>query len=101
MPASQLFRFSFPKANSYAPRKSSSGVQRFLKVVKGGVMPSVVRDIYEFGNFRLNAQDWILSREKEPVPLTPKMFEMLLALVQRDGAVITKDELMTAVWPDR
>jgi len=63
-------------------------------------MPSVVRDIYEFGDFRLDTQDWILSRQKEPVPLTPKMFEMLLALVQRDGAVITKDELMTAVWPD-
>jgi len=63
-------------------------------------MPSVVNDIYEFGDFRLDAQIRVLSRDRLPVPLSPKAFEVLLVLVQSGGEVITKDELMSAVWPD-
>jgi hypothetical protein len=41
-----------------------------------------------------------LLRRKELVPLTPKAFETLLVLVQNNGQLKTKDELMKAVWPD-
>src|SRR5262249_39657540 len=44
--------------------------------------------------------DRVLLRESEIVPLTPKAFETLLALVERSGHVVDKDELMRAVWPD-
>jgi eukaryotic-like serine/threonine-protein kinase len=63
-------------------------------------MPSVVSDIYEFGDFRLDARLQVLSREQLPVPLSPKALEVLLVLVQSGGQVITKEELMNAVWPD-
>lgn len=57
--------------------------------------------IYEFGEFRLDAsRRLLLRRDGEPVPLTPKVFDTLLYLVEHGGAVLTKDELMAAVWPD-
>lgn len=63
-------------------------------------MPSVVKHSYEFDDFRLDAQNRVLWREVEPVPLTPKAFEMLSVMVQNRGKVVTKGELMHAVWPD-
>lgn len=55
---------------------------------------------YEFGEFRLDPEKRLLRRADETVPLMPKAFEVLLALVRRHGSVVTKDELMTSVWPD-
>jgi len=59
-----------------------------------------VNKLYEFGEFLLDAQQRLLRRGKELIPLTPKAFEMLLVFVQSDGRIITKDELMKAVWSD-
>lgn len=56
--------------------------------------------IYEFGRFRLDAAERTLLRAGEPVPLTPKVFGILLALVENSGRVVEKDELMRQVWPD-
>jgi DNA-binding winged helix-turn-helix (wHTH) protein len=57
-------------------------------------------DIYEFGDFRLETGKRLLFRRGDPVPLTPKVFDTLLHLVQHQGKVIAKDDLMRAVWPD-
>ena len=56
--------------------------------------------IYEFGPFRLDARKRLLLREGEIVPLKPKAFDTLLALVEGCGRVVEKDELMRRVWPD-
>lgn len=56
--------------------------------------------IYEFGTFRLNVSKRLLLRGGEPVPLTPKVFDTLLYLVEHSGTVLSKDELMAAIWPD-
>jgi Tol biopolymer transport system component/DNA-binding winged helix-turn-helix (wHTH) protein len=53
---------------------------------------------YEFGPFRIDAIKRLLLRESELVPLTPKAFDLLLALVENRGRVIEKDELMNKVW---
>jgi DNA-binding winged helix-turn-helix (wHTH) protein/tetratricopeptide (TPR) repeat protein len=63
-------------------------------------MSSPQPGIYEFGDFRLEADSRLLFRRGEPVRLTPKVFDTLLHLVQHQGKVIGKDELMRAVWPD-
>ncbi len=55
---------------------------------------------YEFGRFRLSASERVLWRDQDLVPLTPKVFEILLALVERCGHVVEKDDLMKRVWPD-
>lgn len=55
---------------------------------------------YEFGRFRVNTRDRLLVRDQEIVQLTPKVFDILLALVESSGQVISKDSLMKRVWPD-
>jgi DNA-binding winged helix-turn-helix (wHTH) protein/TolB-like protein/Tfp pilus assembly protein PilF len=55
---------------------------------------------YEFGDFRLDSTKRVLLREGATVPLTPKCFDVLLLLVSRRGQIVSKDELMTRVWPD-
>lgn len=56
--------------------------------------------LYEFGPFRLDAAERLLSRDGEAVPLSPKAFDLLLALVERQGRLLEKTELMKLVWPD-
>ena len=56
--------------------------------------------IYEFGIFRVDGAKRILLRGSETVPLTPKCFEILLALVERGGEVVSKESLINRVWPD-
>ena len=55
---------------------------------------------YEFGRFRLDVSERVLLRDQDLVPLTPKVFDILLALVERGGHVVEKDDLMKRVWPD-
>lgn len=58
------------------------------------------RPVYEFGPFALHAASRLLMRHQELVPLTSKAFETLLALVQNAGRIMSKDELLRAVWSD-
>src|SRR5262249_32657343 len=58
------------------------------------------KHIYEFGPFRMDAAEHLLLRDGESVPLTPKAFDLLLALVERHGHLFEKEELLKKVWPD-
>lgn len=53
-----------------------------------------------FGPFLIDVQERVLEREGQPVPLTPKAFDLLAALVEQPGRLVSKDELLTRVWPD-
>ena len=55
---------------------------------------------YEFGAYRLDTVERVLLRDGQPVPLTPKAFETLVVLVQNNGHVVEKDDLMKQVWQD-
>ncbi len=50
--------------------------------------------IYEFGAFRLNVEERFLQREGEIVTLTPKVFDLLVLLVQNYGHLLEKDEII-------
>ena len=54
---------------------------------------------FKFGDFEIDAARRILRRDGEPLPLPSKTFEVLLALVERRGEVLSKDELFDSVWP--
>jgi len=57
--------------------------------------------LYEFGPFVLDTMQHALLRDGEPVPLTPKTYDTLLVLVQNTGKMLSKEELMNTLWPDR
>ena len=58
------------------------------------------KHLYEFGPFRLDAEEHLLLRDGEPVPLEPKVFDTLVLLIRNSGHLLEKDELMDKVWPD-
>lgn len=56
--------------------------------------------IYEFGEFRLDIGHRMLYRGAEELTLVPKAVETLIALIERRGEIVGKDELLEIVWPD-
>lgn len=60
-----------------------------------------MKHFYEFGSFRLDLEERLLLHEGEAVSLAPKVFETLLLLIERKGSVVTKEEMMNLLWPDR
>lgn len=61
--------------------------------------PSIER-VYEFENFRLDAAHLMLYQGTEVVALAPKVIETLLALVERHGELVSKEEMMKRLWAD-
>jgi TolB-like protein/Flp pilus assembly protein TadD len=57
--------------------------------------------VYEFGPFRLDTTVRRLLRNNRPLSLTSKIFDMLLLLVRKHGHLVTKEELIEELWPDR
>jgi len=57
-------------------------------------------EIYEFGPFQLEASERRLLRDGQAVPLRAKVFDTLLTLLANHGRLVTKSDLMRAVWPD-
>src|SRR5262249_22934547 len=53
-----------------------------------------------FGSFRLDLVNACLWRGQQAIPLTPKVFTVLSYLLRHAGRLVTKDELLGAVWPD-
>jgi TolB-like protein/Flp pilus assembly protein TadD len=53
---------------------------------------------YEFGPFRLDTQRCLVLREGVPMNLSPKAFETLLVLVENNGRVMKKEDLMARIW---
>lgn len=56
--------------------------------------------LYEFGRYRLDAGNRALLRDGQAVPLPPKAVELLAALVERNGQVVSKEQLMSLLWQD-
>lgn len=59
-----------------------------------------MKPLFAFGPFRLDPGSRRLLREGHPVALPPKAFDVLVALVEKRGQVVEKDELLRLVWPD-
>src|SRR5918993_1381477 len=55
---------------------------------------------YSFDVFRVDPVERLLFKENREVPLTPKVFDTLLVLLENSSHVLTKQELMQKVWPD-
>jgi len=63
-------------------------------------MTRTAGQIYEFGAFRIDMRERQLLRDGAVVPLTPKVFDTLLVLVENSGHILNKDEVIKTVWPD-
>src|SRR5262245_25868290 len=55
--------------------------------------------LFEFGPFRVDPVERVLLREGQAVSLTPKVFDLLLLLLESRGHVVEKERLMREIWP--
>lgn len=63
-------------------------------------MASDPQAAYLFGQFTLVPTEKRLLSDREVVPLTPKVFDTLVLLVENRGRLIQKEELLKALWPN-
>jgi len=61
-------------------------------------MPGPFKQFYAFGSFLFDVEGHHLLREGQTVPLPPKAMEALRVLLQQPGQVLSREELMQAVW---
>ena len=57
--------------------------------------------VYVFGPFALDPARRTLTRAGTPLSLSPKSFDLLFYLVENPDRVLSKDELLSAIWPGR
>ena len=62
---------------------------------------SLLQLVYEFDDFELDIPAFELRHSGVPVPTEPQVFEVLAFLVENAGKVLTKDEILDRVWPER
>lgn len=62
--------------------------------------PMAAGEVYEFGPFVVDATERQCFRDDRPIALPPKALGVLLTLVRRAGHLVTKRELLDALWPD-
>ena len=75
-------------------------VQFFLKKISRMKKTSEVVHFYEFGEFRLDCASRTLWRDSELIPLPPKVFDTLCVLVEKQGKIVSKQEIIDLVWAD-
>jgi DNA-binding winged helix-turn-helix (wHTH) protein len=68
----------------------------------GGIMNMFRRDVLatvRFGRFQLDMHRREMFADEVPVPIGGRAFDVLIALIEARGQLVTKDELLSRVWP--
>jgi DNA-binding winged helix-turn-helix (wHTH) protein/tetratricopeptide (TPR) repeat protein len=63
-------------------------------------MSLLVKHLYRFGPFHLDAEQRLVRRNDAKIALPPKAFDLLLYMVRNPLRLLTKEELLRAIWPD-
>lgn len=63
-------------------------------------MPGRIGHFYEFGGFRLDAENHGLWLGDKLVSITPKALELLILLIRRHGNIVSREELLNTIWGD-
>ena len=61
-------------------------------------MSNEINNLYEFEDFRLNAGELVLWRGDELISVPPKALQILVLLVEKQGEVVSREELLEKVW---
>ena len=66
----------------------------------GGLGPVMLPSAYRFGPFRFDAAAYRLLSGGRPVPLSPKVMDLLRLLASRPSELVTKEDILRELWPD-
>jgi DNA-binding winged helix-turn-helix (wHTH) protein/TolB-like protein/Tfp pilus assembly protein PilF len=79
-------------------RKSPQVILFFSQTFSMRVLNMTEASIYDFGEFRLDVVRMLLLHDGEVVPLQPKALDLLQTLIESDGRLLSKGELLNEVW---
>jgi DNA-binding winged helix-turn-helix (wHTH) protein/TolB-like protein/tetratricopeptide (TPR) repeat protein len=57
-------------------------------------------EVLEFGPYRIDREQRLLTKGSSITPLAPKVFDLLLVLAESGGRTLTKESLLKTLWPD-
>jgi eukaryotic-like serine/threonine-protein kinase len=63
-------------------------------------MSPELKDVFEFGPYRIDLEQRLLKRGNDVIPLAPKVLETLIVLLENGGRVLEKEYLVKRIWPD-
>ncbi|HMD49292.1 MAG TPA: winged helix-turn-helix domain-containing protein [Bryobacteraceae bacterium] len=63
-------------------------------------MPKETKRIFEFGEFRLDSGERLLLAGDKALSMTPKVFDLLVLMVENPGRLLEKDWILQNLWPD-
>jgi DNA-binding winged helix-turn-helix (wHTH) protein/tetratricopeptide (TPR) repeat protein len=84
---------------SLPPRWHFSGKIPAPRLSRAKAVSAQENPVHRFADCELDVRERRLLVHGQPVTLTPKVFDTLVLLVERAGHVVSKDELMAALWP--
>ena len=58
------------------------------------------KTLYRFEGFEMDPVNRVFTRDGKPIFLHSRTFDLLLYMVRNGGRLLTKDELMNAIWGD-
>jgi DNA-binding response OmpR family regulator len=73
-------------------------IQAILRRGAGRASTAGSRGVRRVGDAEVDAEDRTVRRAGAEVPLTPKAFDLLLALLRKEGKVVSRHELLRDVW---
>ena len=70
-------------------------IKTVLRRIKSG---SETPGVHRFGNLEINFKKYEASKNGEPLKLSPREYELLKCLIEREGEIVSRDELLNQVW---
>ena len=85
----------------FSPREVIARVKAVLRRFSGPVVEETIETnevVYSFGNLRVFPERFEAFIDEESLEFTPKEFELLVYLLENKNRVLTRDQLLSAVW---
>lgn len=70
-------------------------IKTVLRRIKSG---SEIPEVHRFGNLEINFKKYEASKRGEPLKLSPREYELLKCFIEREGEIVSRDELLNQVW---
>jgi two-component system alkaline phosphatase synthesis response regulator PhoP len=85
----------------FSPRELTARVKAILRrvdVLKGVQQEREKDSVIRIGDLAIDPEGYVVTRKDEEIDLTPKEFELLLYMANHRGKVLSRDQLLNAVW---
>lgn len=85
----------------FSPRELLARVKaifRRIEVLRSETQEQKEQSLIKIGHLQIDSEGYVVLRDQEEIDLTPKEFELLLYMANHRGKVLSRDQLLNAVW---